>query len=132
MADSNDLLEKIAKLNDLRQAIKLVQDAAVKKNDQSTQSKDSPDSSSKELKLGGIQHMKTDIDSSGVIHHFLGDAGSKHGYKISVDVSKDRPQMIIQHLEGDEPKSFSSKIHNTIDSAVKSIMHHFYNKEWKE
>lgn len=126
--DKRPLLEKIAALQDLRHAIKAVQDHSIEKNDESQ----SKDVKSKPLILAGISHDTTDIDDNGGIHHILSTPDKKHQYKISVQFSEDKPQMIVSHIKDGQLSSLNSKVHKTIDSAVKSIMHHFFNKEWKE
>jgi len=124
--DIKSLLDKIKSLKDLRHAINEVKslDKAQEPEPQEPQ----PKAAKANLKHLGVKHS-----NSGIMTHVIGIPGADWHYEISINMhnaNQEKPAYSIQMVSNDEMKSQHPNVHDSINSAIKAIMHHFYNNKW--
>ena len=145
--DIKELFKKIGTLNDLRSAItevkNLEKDAKVIPfNPTAPQSNKpgDPERSQAQQALnntkGGLRHLGVKHTASGVMTHMVGLPGSHSHYEINMNMhnaAQKQPAFTVHHMDSSsgDMKSQHPMAHDSIQSAVKSLVHHAHTGEWK-
>lgn len=84
----------------------------------------------------GLKHLGVKHTASGTMTHMVGLPGSNSHYEINMNMhnaSQKKPAFSIHHVDSGsgDVKSQHPMIHDSIQSAVKSLVHHAHTGEWK-
>lgn len=147
------LLKKIQSLNDLRSAISEVkslekdakvipmtqaQPAAAPAQQQKTPGAPERGQATQELSntKTGLKHLGVKHTASGTMTHMIGLPGSNKHYEINMNMhnaAQKKPAFTIHHMDSGtgDMQSQHPMAHDSIQSAVKSLVHHAHTGEWK-
>jgi len=147
--DYKALLKKLTSLNDLRAAISevknLEKDAKIMPMPQKpaapAQPKAPGEPEKSQVQQGlagakpGLRHLGVKHTTSGTMTHMVGLPGSHSHYEINMDMhnaAQKKPSFTIHHIDSatGDIKSQHPMVHDSIQSAVKSLVHHAHRGEW--
>lgn len=124
---AQQLLEKVRELKDLRNAIDLVRNESLAKEEPAIQSQGN----------GGLMHLGIHELAPNILTHVIG-SGDKatHHYHCNVnlaDLAKGLPHINIKIVDhAGRPLQESPKMYSDIKQAVEDVVHHFNRREWKQ
>jgi hypothetical protein len=133
MSEKSSLLEKVKKITDLRDAIKMVKALAASekvKKAEKPESQKGPVELVRTLKHLGIREL-----APGLTTHIIGsNHPDMHRYHADVDLAamhKGHPHVHVSCVDNSGMiLSKCSKVHSSMKEAVKSIINHLHKGEW--